>query len=352
MDRYIGSPGYTNTGQRLTGILVINLGTPDAPTPRAVRRYLAEFLSDPRVVEAPRIIWWLVLRAFILPLRPRRSAAAYRKVWTDEGSPLLTASRRQVSALEKALKPHFENGLALTLGMRYGNPSVASAMESLRLAGASRMVVLPLYPQYSGTTTASTFDAVASVLCRWRWLPELRFINHYHDHDQYIAAVADSVRDAWAESGRSERLLFSFHGIPRRYSEAGDPYPAQCHASAVLVADRLELPRESWAIAFQSRVGREEWLRPYTDQLLEQWAAAGIRSVDVVCPGFAADCLETLEEIAMENRDRFLEAGGADFRYIPALNDRPAHIDALADLVLGATQDWRGQAGDAARKGG
>ncbi len=333
MTRFDSDPEFSHSSLPTTGILLANLGTPEAPTPRAVRRYLAEFLWDPRVIELPRALWWLILHAVILRVRPARSAAAYRKVWTAEGSPLLVNTRAQAQGLSRALASLGHESLELTVGMRYGKPSIRSALEKLRKRGARRILVLPLYPQYSGTTTASTLDAVANVFRRWRWVPELHFITHYHDLAGYIAALADSVRESWSQKGRGERLLFSFHGIPRRYFLAGDPYHCQCHKTARLVARELDLADHEWAIAFQSRVGREEWLRPYTDEILGEWARSGVRSVDVQCPGFSADCLETLEEIDEQYRELFLGAGGEAFHYIPALNDRPAHLRALADLL-------------------
>lgn len=323
------------------GILVTNLGTPDAPTPAAVRRYLAEFLSDRRVVDLPPFLWQLILRGIILRVRPRRSAALYRRIWTKEGSPLLAISRRQAQALQDLLKEKFPAGALIVLGMRYGRPAIREALEVLRKHGVGRLLILPLYPQYSATTTASTFDAVAAVLKTWRVLPELRFIRDYHDQPQYVDALAATIHDAWKSQSPAERLLFSFHGLPERYARAGDPYRTQCETTARLVADRLQWPADRWAIAFQSRIGREPWLRPYTDQLLREWGKTGIGTVEVICPGFAADCLETLEEIAETDRDIFLSAGGKAFRYLPALNDRPDHIAALADRVLSATHDWR-----------
>ena len=338
--KYKNETGWRHDAPEALGVLLFNLGTPDAPTASAVRRYLAEFLSDPRVVELPRPLWWLILHGIILRVRPRRSAALYRSVWSDQGSPLLVIARRQAQGLEERLQADFPGPVRVALGMRYGNPSIASALESLRKANARRLLVLPLYPQYSATTTASGFDAVATQLSTWRWVPETRFVNQYHDHPGYIAALAQSVRGYWTERGEPDRLLFSFHGIPQDYHLHGDPYYCQCHKTARLTADALALSAQRWGVSFQSRVGNKEWLRPYTDETLPAWAHAGARKVHVICPGFSADCLETLEEIAVENRDRFLAAGGDEFGYIPALNDQSAHIEALADLVLRHTAGW------------
>ena len=323
-----------------TGILLTNLGTPAAPTAAAVRRYLAEFLWDPRVVELPRPLWWLILHSFILRFRPAQSARKYEKIWTDEGSPLLVVGHRQAEAITKALQESCPGSIKLALGMRYGEPSIATALQELRAASARRLLILPLYPQYSATTVASTFDAVSRELRTWRWLPELRMITHYHDYPPYIDAVAHSILDAWSQAGPAERLLFSFHGLPKRNLLAGDPYHCECHKTARLVAEKLNMAEEDWAVSFQSRFGGAEWLQPYTSKLLQDWAKAGIRNVAVICPGFPADCLETLEEINMENRQLFLEAGGEQFRYIPALNDSPRHIEMLVKLIRLHGSGW------------
>jgi ferrochelatase len=305
-----------------------------------VRRYLAEFLKDPRVVEIPRPLWWLILHGVILRVRPSRSARAYQAVWTDRGSPLLDVAQRQAAGLQERLVQRFGNGLRVELGMRYGNPSVAEALGRLKQANVRRLLVLPLYPQYSGTTTASVFDAVTDELSTWRWLPELRFINHYHDNPAYISAVAESIRTAWAEHGEPERLLFSFHGIPKRYFMAGDPYHCHCHKTARMVVEQLGLAEDRWLVSFQSRVGRDEWLQPYTDETLKLWGSDGVKSVHVIAPGFSADCLETLEEIDVENRGYFLESGGESYHYIPCLNDDPAHLDMMVGLVEQHTAGW------------
>jgi ferrochelatase len=338
--KYQNEVGFRHDVPEALGVLLLNLGTPEAPTVSAVRRYLAEFLSDPRVVELPRPLWWMILHGVILRVRPRRSAEAYQSVWQEQGSPLLTIARRQVATLQECLSARMPGPVKVELAMRYGKPSVRSALARLREANARRLLILPLYPQYSGTTTASTFDAVTRELSTWRWLPELRFVNQYHDAPGYIAALADSVRAYWAENGEPDRLLFSFHGIPREYLDKGDPYHCQCQKTARLTADALGLAKGRWQVSFQSRVGRKEWLRPYTDELLMEWGAQGVRSVQVICPGFSADCLETLEEIAVENRDYFLGAGGSSYGYIPALNDATPHVDALADLVQRHTAGW------------
>jgi len=329
-----------------TGVLITNLGTPAAPSTGAVRRYLAEFLSDPRVVELPRWLWWPLLHGVILRLRPRRSAAAYREVWTAEGSPLLVHSRRQAAALEDLLTGSWEGDVRVALGMRYGAPSIGAALKKLLDWGARRMLVLPLYPQYSASTTGSTYDALLAALSKERSLPDLRVVSSYHDNCGYIDALAETVRETRGGRDSGGRLLMSFHGLPRRYCDAGDPYYEQCLETASLVAARLDEPADNWAVAFQSRVGREEWLKPYTEDLLRDWAESGVRNVDVLCPGFSADCLETLEEIAMRAADVFRSSGGESLRYIPALNDRPDHIQALADIVTANTLDWQQAAAD------
>jgi len=340
MVAYLGNSGHSHLQSPRTGILVTNLGTPDAPTTSAVRRYLREFLSDPRVIEVPRLIWWPILHGIILTFRPPRSAAAYQKIWSEDGSPLLAISQRQVAGLKQRLADRVTGEIEVTLGMRYGKPSIAEALERMRENGVRRVLVLPLYPQYAASTSGSTFDAVADALKRWRWLPDLHFVHHYHAEPGYIAALAESVREAWRERQPAERLLFSFHGLPRRYLDAGDPYHCECQRTARMLAEALELPEERWQVAFQSRVGREEWLRPYTDQTLMEWGKSGTKNVDVICPGFSADCLETLEEIAMQNTELFVQHGGESLHYIPALNDRDDHLDFLADLVARELGKW------------
>ena len=338
--RYKNELGFRHDQPEALGVLLVNLGTPDSPDAPAVRRYLAEFLSDPRVIEMPRWLWRLILHGVILRIRPRRSAKLYRAVWTEQGSPLLAIGERQAHALQQRLMQECLGPVKVVLAMRYGNPSIASGLEALRAASARRLLVLPLYPQYSATTTASTFDAVTRELRTWRWVPEVRFVNQYPDAPGYIGALADSVRTYWQEHGEPERLLMSFHGIPKDYFLAGDPYHCECQKTARLLAERLELPRTRWQIAFQSRVGAKEWLKPYTDEQLKEWGRQGIGKVQVICPGFPTDCLETLEEIAVENRRYFLEAGGKEYGYIPALNDTRAHIALLSDLVMHHGSGW------------
>lgn len=342
---FTNTQSFRHDAPESLGVLLLNLGTPEAPTVPAVRRYLAQFLWDPRVVEIPRPIWWLILHGVILRVRPARSARAYQAVWTEEGSPLLEISRRQAQGLQALLSAELPGPVRVALGMRYGNPSIPDALEELRSAQVRRLLVLPLYPQYSATTTASTFDAVTRELSRWRWIPELRFVNQYHDEPAYIAALVASIRDHWAVAGVPDRLLFSFHGIPKDYFLSGDPYHCQCHKTARLVSESLGLEPERWSLAFQSRVGTKEWLRPYTDETLKSWGAEGVRSVQVISPGFSADCLETIEEIGVENRDYFLASGGGDYGFIPCLNHRPDHLAMLVGLVRRHAAGWPGVEG-------
>jgi ferrochelatase len=338
--KYKDQSDQLDVAENRLGVLLVNLGTPDAPTTEAVRRYLAEFLSDPRVVSIPGLLWQIILHGIVLRVRPKRSAAAYRSVWTDQGSPLLVIAQRQQRAIEQALQEAFGNRVQVALAMRYGNPSLPTGLESLRQANVQRLLVLPLYPQYSATTTASIFDAVTRELQGWRWLPELRFVNRYHDDPAYIEALAASIRDFRAREGEADKLLFSFHGIPKDYYQQGDPYPDECRRTAQATVERLGLADGEWEIAFQSRFGKQEWVKPYTDATLKAWGKQGVGSVQVLCPAFSADCLETLEEIAVENRDYFLEAGGERYAYIPALNDRPDHIALFVALIKRHIRGW------------
>ncbi len=326
--------------QKKTGILLVNLGTPDAPTTAAVRRYLKEFLWDRRVVDLPRIIWWPILNGIVLNTRPARSAQLYKKVWTKEGSPLLVTGHRQRFALEKELHKCGDMSTHVELGMRYGQPSIEQGLDSLIRRGCHRIIVLPLFPQYSKTTTASVADAVEKAASGLSPSLQINQVNDYHDHPAYISAIATSIREAWKKHGKPERLMLSFHGIPQRYADMGDPYPEQCARTAGLVTQALELESGKWILSFQSRFGREQWLKPYTDETLRSWGEQRIGSVHVACPGFASDCLETLEEIAVENRHVFQQAGGGEFHYIPALNDRAENILALADIAAQHIRDF------------
>ena len=319
-----------------TGVLVANLGTPDAPTPEAVRSFLGEFLSDRRVVNLPRIIWLPLLYGIILRIRPQKSAHAYRQVWTESGSPLLVNTRAVAAALAQRLTALLPEPVPVMTGMTYGNPSIAAALGELRARGVQRLLVLPLYPQYSATTTASVLDRVEAALRGLDWRPELLFVDDYHDDEGYIAALAESLAGRIADFGAGAHLLFSFHGLPQRYVAAGDPYQEQCQKTATLLATRLALPANAWSVSYQSRVGAARWLEPYTEERLRALAVTEPRRIIVCCPGFSVDCLETLEEIAIRGRAAYLAAGGASFDYVPALNDSAAHVECLARIAAGA----------------
>jgi ferrochelatase len=346
--KYTGSQNFDHSQSARVGVLLINLGTPDAPERKAVRRYLRQFLWDPRVVEIPRPAWWLILHGIILRVRPGRSAANYRKIWTERGSPLLFHTRDQARALQQVLGERHGDAVLVDFAMRYGAPDIAGALQAMLERGARKLVVLPLYPQYSGATTGSTFDALAADFSRRRWLPELRFVSQYHDHPAYIEAVADSIRAHRARHGAADTLLFSYHGEPQRYLDQGDPYHCQCHKTTRLVAQRLGLPESAYLTTFQSRFGKAQWLQPYTDATLRALPGQGVKSVQVVCPGFAADCLETLEEINLENRAVYLAAGGESFDYISCLTSEPGHIAALATITGEQMAGWLDGAGDTA----
>ncbi|MFN3958145.1 MAG: ferrochelatase [Tepidimonas ignava] len=332
-------PPYSHGQAAHTGIVWVNLGTPDAPTPSALRRYLAQFLADPRVVELPRALWWPILHGIILNVRPRRSAAKYASIWTPEGSPLKVWTERQAKLLQGLLGERGHR-VQVRWAMRYGQPSVGAALDALKAAGCTRILVLPAYPQYCAATTASAFDEVYAWASGLRWVPELRFVNQYHDDAGYVAALAARVQAHWAEHGRPERLVMSFHGMPARTLQRGDPYHCQCHKTGRLLAEALGLPPEQALVTFQSRFGKAQWLQPYTEPTLVALARQGVRRVDVVCPGFTADCIETLEEIDQEARAAFLGAGGQAFHYIPCLNDDIGWLRALADIAERHLSGW------------
>ena len=315
---------------RRVGVLLVNLGSPDAPTPSKIRRYLREFLGDPRVVNLPRSLWWVILNFIVLPFRPRKAAKAYREIWTEKGSPLIFFTR---FLSEKLLENLAESNVTVDYAMRYGKPVLADKLNAFHARNVDEIIILPLYPQYSSTTTASVYDAVDEVVKSWRHIPSLRFISDYHDHDAYIEAVADSIKRYWHKHGRNELLLMSFHGLPAKLTDLGDPYYHQCQKTAALIAERLSLHDNQWKLVFQSRFGKAEWLKPYCLEVLQDLPQQGNQEVDIVCPGFAVDCLETLEEIAIANKDVFLQAGGKSYRYIPALNDSDIHIKLMLDLL-------------------
>ena len=332
-------PSYTHGTLEKTAVVLINLGTPEAPTAAAVRRYLKQFLSDPRVVEIPRAVWWIILNCFILPIRSSQSARKYASIWSAEGSPLKVHTQKQALLLRGYLGERGHD-VRVEYAMRYGSPSVASVLDALHADGCERILVLPAYPQYSATTTASIFDAVFSHYADQRNMPELRIIKHYHDHPAYIDALKRSVLAHWEKQGRPDKLVMSFHGIPKRSLLRGDPYHCECHKTARLLTTALGLAPHQWQLTFQSRFGRQEWLQPYTAPTLVKLAQEGVKRVDVLCPGFTSDCLETLEEISMEARHDFLQAGGEAFHYIPCLNEEAAGISALADVCEQHMGGW------------
>jgi ferrochelatase len=332
-------PEHRHDGPERTAVLLVNLGTPDEPTAPALRRYLAEFLSDPRVVEIPRALWWLILHGVILRVRPRKSAAKYASIWGPEGSPLAVWTAKQAVLLGGYLG---ERGTPVLVrhAMRYGQPSVASRLDELKAEGATRILVLPLYPQYAAATTASVFDAVCAWAAGVRRVPELRFVNNFHDDAGYIDALTRRIEGHWQTRGRPDRLVLSFHGVPERSLHLGDPYHCECHKTARLLRERLSLGSQQVLVTFQSRFGRARWLQPYTEPTLVELARSGVGRVDVACPGFTADCLETLEEIAQEARDAFLHAGGREFHYIACLNDQHEWIAALSAIAIRHLQGW------------
>ena len=315
------------------GVLLINLGTPDAPTPKSIRKFLKPFLWDIRVIDTPRPIWWLILNLIILPIRPRVIAKNYESIWTEGGSPLLVYSKQQQTALALLLQQQLNQDVPVAIGMTYGNPSINEGIQQLQDRGVDHIVILPLYPQYSATTTGAGFDAVAKALKTEPNIPELSFIRHYYKKDAYIQALSNSIKAYWQQHGTPDTLLFSFHGIPERYQRQGDPYPEECKETARLTVKALGLNDDQWSLSFQSRVGREEWVKPYTDKTLVELAQQNGRRVDVVCPAFSVDCLETLEEIDQENRHTYLDAGGKEYHYIPCLNATQEHIQVFAELI-------------------
>ena len=332
-------PGFNHGQAPRTAVLYCNLGTPDEPTTPAVRRFLAEFLSDPRVVEVPRLLWLMILHGVILRVRPAKSAAKYASIWRPEGSPLKIWTEQQARLLQDWLSQH-GHAVQVRYAMRYGSTSIASQLDALKAEGATRVLIVPAYPQYSATTTASLFDAVYQWAAKVRNLPELRFVNHYHDDARYIAALATRVQQHWQVHGRPDALVMSFHGVPERTLHLGDPYHCECFKTARLLAEHLGLAKEQYRVTFQSRLGRAKWLQPYTEPTLIEMGQAGVHRVDVVCPAFTSDCLETLEEIDQEGREAFLHAGGKVFHYIPCLNAEPNWINALGGISQQHLQGW------------
>jgi len=336
---YITEPPFAHGQAPRTGVLYCNLGTPDTPSASDVRRFLAEFLSDPRVVEIPRLIWLVLLHGVVLRVRPAQSGAKYASIWTSEGSPLRVWTERQTRGLRAWLTQR-KHDVLVRYAMRYGNTSISSQLDALKAEGATRVLIVPAYPQYSATTTASLWDAVYQWAATVRSIPELRFINHYHDDPHYIAALASRVSRHWLEHGRPDVLVMSFHGVPERTLHLGDPYHCECFKTARLLAEQLSLNASEFKVTFQSRLGRAKWLEPYTEPTLIEMGKAGVKRVDVVCPAFTCDCLETLEEINQEAREAFLHAGGQTFHYIPCLNDDEAWIAALGEITQQHLMGW------------
>lgn len=340
MNHFCTEPAYRHDQVAKLGVLLINLGTPAAPTAAALRPYLAEFLSDRRVVEIPPLVWKLILHGVILRVRPAKSAHKYASVWQKDGSPLAIYTQAQTNQLAARWQQRYGDGVVVRYAMRYGAPAVADVMAEMRAQGVTRFVVLPLYPQYAASSSGSALDAVCRALLKSRNMPEVHTIRHFHDDAGYIDALAQRIEQYWAEHGRGDHLLMSFHGVPRYTLDKGDPYHCECHKTGRLLAERLGLDKSAYTVAFQSRFGKAEWIKPYTAERLEHFGLAKTRRLDVVCPGFVADCLETLEEIAMEGKETFLEAGGGEYHYIPCLNDSEGWIEALDRLVSQHAAPW------------
>ena len=319
----------TNTNHK-TGVLLVNLGTPERPVCPSLRNYLSEFLMDPRVIELPGLLRAILVKGIIINVRSHKSAATYREIWTEDGSPLMINTVNLGTKTANILGADFE----VEVAMRYGNPSVLSKITALHNKGVRKIIVVPLYPQYSGATNGSTFDAVAKALTKQRWIPSLNFVSDYYQRESYIKAVGDSILAHWQQHGRKQKLIMTFHGVPKKYITRGDPYQSQCIHSAQAIADYLQLQDDEWKLVFQSRFGAEEWLKPYCDETLKSLPGQGIKSVDMVCPGFSAECLETLEEIEGENKEYFMEAGGEEYAYIPCLNDSDSHAELMKEIVL------------------
>jgi ferrochelatase len=345
--RYLQEPEFRHGTPAQAGVLLINLGTPDEPTAPALRRYLKEFLSDPRVVEIPRLVWWPILNGIILNTRPKKSAAKYASIWMKEGSPLKVHTIRQTKLLRGWLGEKIGQSIPVEYAMRYGTPSIAEGLDKLKAAGCDRILLLPMYPQYAASTTATANDAVFAHLQKMRNAPAIRTLRHFHDDPGYIKSLAANVRAFWQQNSRPDVLVMSFHGLPRYTLEKGDPYHCECQKTGRLLAEALGLNDSQYRITFQSRFGKAEWLQPYTDKTLQELAQQGVKNVQAICPGFTADCLETLEEIAMEGKESFLLAGGKTFSYIPALNESPAWIETLGNLALANLGGWLNETRDA-----
>ena len=339
MVKYIGEKDYEHGSKEKIGVLITNLGTPDAPNKKELKVYLNQFLSDPRVIELPKILWQIILKLVILQIRPSKSAEAYKQIWTDKGSPLLDIANRQLNKIQSSFSSKNEN-IVFEVGMRYGNPSIPDALLKLQKKQVRRLLVLPMYPQYCAATTGSTFDEVTNVLQKWRWIPEMRFINQYFEEKNYIEALSNSIKSFWKKTSKPQKIIFSYHGIPKRYLTNGDPYHCFCLKTTRLVKEYMGLSDDEIMTTFQSRFGREEWLKPYTSETLKELPKQGIKNIHIISPGFSSDCLETLEELEEENKEYFLESGGENYHYIPCLNDHDDHIDVFVNLIKKHTQGW------------
>ena len=339
MVKYIGEKDYEHGSKEKIGVLITNLGTPDAPNKKELKVYLNQFLSDPRVIELPKILWQIILKLVILQIRPSKSAEAYKQIWTDKGSPLLDIANRQLNKIQSSFSSKNEN-IVFEVGMRYGNPSIPDALLKLQKKQVRRLLVLPMYPQYCAATTGSTFDEVTNVLQKWRWIPEMRFINQYFEEKNYIEALSNSIKSFWKKTSKPQKIIFSYHGIPKRYLTNGDPYHCFCLKTTRLVKEYMGLSDDEIMTTFQSRFGREEWLKPYTSETLKELPKQGIKNIHIISPGFSSDCLETLEELEEENKEYFIESGGENYHYIPCLNDHDDHIDVFVNLIKKHTQGW------------
>ena len=339
MVKYIGEKNYEHGSKEKIGVLITNLGTPDAPNKEELKVYLNQFLSDPRVIELPKILWQILLKLVILQIRPSKSAEAYKQIWTDKGSPLLDIANRQLNKIQTSFSSNHEN-IVFEVGMRYGNPSIPDALSKLQKKQIRRLLVLPMYPQYCAATTGSTFDEVTNVLQKWRWIPEMRFINQYFEEKNYIEALSNSIKLFWKKNKKPQKIIFSYHGIPKRYLTNGDPYHCFCLKTTRLVKEHLRLSDDEIMTTFQSRFGKAEWLKPYTSETLKELPKQGIKNIHIISPGFSSDCLETLEELEEENKEYFMESGGENYHYIPCLNDHDDHINLFVNLIKKHIQGW------------
>ena len=337
--KYEGEKNYKHGKKEKIGILITNLGTPDKPNKKALKRYLKEFLSDPRVIEIPKLIWQAILRLIILNLRPQKVAKLYKSIWKKEGGPLLVMLQKQKKGIQKTLRKSSKN-LEIEIGMRYGNPSIKLGLERLKSKSCRKILVLPLYPQYCAATTGSTFDKVTEILRKWRWIPEIRFVNNYFEESMYIECLVKSIKESWKKFGKTQKLIFSYHGVPKKYLLKGDPYYCFCQKTTRLVAERMKLKKKDYITTFQSKFGPGEWLQPYTDKTLEELPKKGIKKIHILSPGFSSDCLETLEELEVQNKENFLSSGGERYNYIKCLNDDPQHLKMLGFLILNNIKGW------------